>query len=126
MRHPAEYAHGPNIYPAFPPDGWAILQEWGDGYALRHRSGVRVIIDVRFVNDAPWLHVSYSRSSRLPSWEDTRLVKEDFIGDNVAISVLPKGNDYVNIHQFCFHLWHSVAGETCPNFTAEVAGVKSI
>ena len=126
MNHPADYCHGPNIYPDFPPSDWRIQQEWGDGYVLRHRQGLRVIIDVRFVDQEPWLHVSYSRASRLPSWEDTKQVKADFIGDNEAIIVLPKVEDYVNIHQFCLHLWHSVNGQTCPNFTANLAGVKSI
>ncbi len=128
MRHPAEYVRDrKGDYPSFPPQDWRILQEWGDGYALAHKAGIRVLVDVRWVSETEaWLHVSFSRASRLPSWEDTKIVKDAFVGDNVAIICLPKVEDYINIHQFCLHLWHRVNGESCPNFTADIEGVKSI
>lgn len=53
-----------------------------------------------------WLHVSVSRSDRLPNWDELSLVKKVFIGeDRAAVHVLPKASDYVNLHEFCLHLW---------------------
>lgn len=115
-------------YPAFPPKDWEIMQPWGDGYALRERGGLRVLIDVSFkADDRAWLHVSVSRAKYPPSWDDLKRVKRDFIGDqNVAVMVFPAAEDFVNIHPNCHHLWHCVDGETICNFTGEIAGVKSI
>ncbi len=50
----------------FPPEGWEIVQEWGLGYALRHRNGLRVIVDCGLKDDDKfWLHVSFLRALRL-------------------------------------------------------------
>jgi hypothetical protein len=115
-------------YPEFPPSGWEIIQPWGDGYALRERGGLRLLIDCSFKADGKaWLHVSISRKTYLPSWDDMKRVKREFIGDgNVAVMVFPAAADYVNIHPNCHHLWHCVEGETICNFTADLGGVKSI
>lgn len=51
------------------------------------------------------LHVSLSYRGHLPSWEDVRLVKDAFFGDDLdAMMVLPKAADYVNEHPYTFHL----------------------
>jgi hypothetical protein len=126
MKHPADYSHSNNIYPEFPPKGWSIIQDWGDGYALQCKN-LRVIIDVRTLEDnMQWLHVSFSRSSYLPSWDDTKFIKECFIGDNEAIMIFPKQEDYVNIHKFCLHLWSPITFNPIPNFTVDFNGIKSI
>ena len=52
------------------------------------------------------LHISLSRRSRLPSWDDVKRVKEAFLGsEREAYHVLPKQSDYVNLHPYCLHLW---------------------
>lgn len=52
------------------------------------------------------LHVSLSRRSRLPSWEDVKRVKDAFIGpEREAYHVLPKQSDYINLMPYCLHLW---------------------
>lgn len=64
-----------------------------------------------------WVHVSFSRPHKLPSWEDIRRVKDTFIGpERLAIQVFPPEAQYVNIHQTCLHLWHCVDGDPCPDF----------
>lgn len=64
-----------------------------------------------------WLHVSVSRPSRLPSWEDLREVKDTFIGrDRKAIQVLPPASEYVNIHPHVLHLWACVDDDGLPDF----------
>lgn len=64
-----------------------------------------------------WIHVSYSRPTRTPSYWDTVRVKRDFIGDDhKAISVHPAKSEHVSIHPFCLHLWHCVDGDGLPDF----------
>jgi hypothetical protein len=114
----------------FPPADWRILQEWGFGYALQHRNGLRAIIDCsQKEDDRWWVHVSVSRSARMPTHDDMTLVKQAFLGDRYAYAVYPPKSEYVNIHIFCLHLWTLVDGENgrvLPEFAGEVAGIKSI
>lgn len=53
------------------------------------------------------IHVSISRQDRFPSWEEILAVKEHFFGDIDVMMVLPKKEDYVNVHKNCFHLWQT-------------------
>ena len=60
---------------------------------------------------AQWLHVSVSRSDRLPSWIEISKVKDEFIGpDMPAYHCIPRKEDYVNLHRFCMHLWAPISG----------------
>jgi hypothetical protein len=64
-----------------------------------------------------WIHVSVSRPSRLPSWEDLREVKDTFIGrDRKAIQVLPPAAEYINLHSYALHLFHCLDGDPFPDF----------
>lgn len=64
-----------------------------------------------------WVHVSYSRPRRLPSYDDLVLVKERFIGpDRQAISVHPRRDEHVSLHPHCLHLWHCLDGDGLPDF----------
>lgn len=69
--------------------------------------GLVVMTSIATKNDgSKCLHVSLSRKSRLPSWDDVKRVKDAFIGeDKEAYHVLPKKADYINIHPYCLHLW---------------------
>lgn len=86
---------------------------------FRHESGLAVLISAaRYGDGRRWLHVSASRRRQLPTWEDLRMVKDVFIGhDLVALQVLPRAKDYVNIHPHCLHLWASLDGDVTPDFT---------
>jgi len=67
-----------------------------------------------------WLHVSVSRPSRLPTWDDLREVKDTFIGrDRKAIQVLPPAAEYVNIHPNVLHLWACLDDDGLPDFRKE-------
>lgn len=64
-----------------------------------------------------WLHLSFSYSKKIPSWEDTTWVKDKFIGDQLeAIVKIPKRSEYVNVHKFCLHLWCPLSN---PRFTPD-------
>lgn len=79
------------------------------GRTWQTQSGLRVIasLDNTEVHGV-LLHVSLSRNDRLPDWHEIRCIKEAFFGDDIdAMMVLPKKIDYVNQHQYCFHLWET-------------------
>ncbi len=102
------------------PDGWTLVQKGENGVACINKSkGLTVITSIDNELDGKfWLHVSVSRKSRLPSWEDLRYVKDEFIGkDKKAMQVLPPQAEYVNIHDYVLHLWHCIDGDPLPDFT---------
>jgi len=105
----------------FPPKDWTYLQMWGTGYAFGHRNGLRVLIDCsQKADDKWWVHVSVSRAERCPTHSDMSLVKHAFLGDRYAYSVWPPSDGYVNIHQYCLHLWCLVDqydGRLLPEFS---------
>jgi hypothetical protein len=64
-----------------------------------------------------WLHVSVSHPHKLPTWAELKEVKELFIGrDKKAIQILPNEKEYVNMHPYCLHLFHSDE-DGLPDFT---------
>lgn len=64
-----------------------------------------------------WLHVSLSRPTRMPNWNELRRVKDAFVGkDRKAIQVFPKQDEYVNIHPHVLHLFACLEGDPLPDF----------
>ena len=88
----------------------------GDGFGAaiyRNKAqGLLVLVSLSMMeNGEHFLHVSVSRKSRLPSWDDLKRVKNAFIGeDREAVHVLPKQSDYINLHPYCLHLWSEWEG----------------
>jgi hypothetical protein len=77
--------------------------KWGD---------VRVI-----VGQEPGIgwHLSISVPYRNPTWEEIRAARYDFIPDHVTVGmILPPREEYVNLHNSCFHL-HQIQGERLKN-----------
>lgn len=72
-------------------------------------NGLIVIASAGIMEDGKeWLHVSFSRRNRLPTYADLQLVKKEFIGeDKKAVMVFPEKKNYVNINPYCLHLWYS-------------------
>jgi hypothetical protein len=96
------------------PEGWEVIQRWGDGYAVRQkRGGLRVLVDCEPKRDSKeWLHVSVSRANYTPTHDDMAVVKNAFIGeDRYAYSIWPPTDKYVNIHAHCLHLWACMEGD---------------
>lgn len=109
-----------DVIPRVLPDGWQVLQPFGDGNAYQHRAGLRVIVSTAdFPDGRDWMHISVSRKDRLPSWDDLKLVKNTFAGvQRVAYQVIAPADEHVNIHDFCLHLWTPLTGERpLPDFT---------
>ena len=82
-------------------------------------NGLMIIASVgKYEDGLEWLHVSVSRKSRIPSYEDITRVKRDFIGeDRKAITVLPEKKYHVNLHENCLHLFYS-EDNPLPEFSA--------
>ncbi len=111
-----EYDALPKVLPA----GWCeVGRRAADGASYLSQTGLAVIVSAAVEQDGRrWLHVSLSRRSRLPSWDDLKNVKDVFVGrDRTALQVLPPQARYVNIHPHCLHLWCCLDGDVTPDFT---------
>lgn len=82
------------------------------------RAPLHVLMSCKLERDEKrWLHVSVCHQRRLPDWEDLREAKDLFIGrDRVAVQVLPRAAEYVNIHNNVLHLWSCLDGDPVPDF----------
>jgi len=101
------------------PVGFGIVEKYSDAVAMKSTDGLRVIVGAAVELDGKaWLHVSFSRKDKLPSWFDCKRVKSLFIGDDkTALQVFPSSDKYVDIHEHCLHLWHCMDGDVTPDFT---------
>jgi len=64
-------------------------------------------IRVIFSSGEGWEHVSVSRRSRTPSYEDMDKIKREFWSDDLCVMQLHvPTQDHVNCHDYCLHLWH--------------------
>ena len=53
-------------------------------------------------------HISISHQNRLPKWEEVRDARYQFVPKEVTmVMVLPRPEQYVNIHPNCLHLWET-------------------
>lgn len=82
-------------------------------------NGLMIIASAAEYDDGrKWLHVSVSRKSRVPNYDELTRIKRDFIGDDKkAVLVLPEKKNHVNIHDYCLHLFYS-AENPLPEFSA--------
>lgn len=101
------------------PRGWVDVARSQDGRMYRHQAlGLMVICSGAVEEDGRrWVHVSVSRKSRIPSYDDLRVVKHLFIGgDKQAVQLFPPDDRHINLHPFCLHLWHCIDGDGLPDF----------
>lgn len=53
-----------------------------------------------------WEHVSVSTALRCPTWDEMCMVKSLFWDrEDVVVQYHPRESEYVNLHEFCLHLW---------------------
>lgn len=90
--------------------------------------GLRILVSVAVERDAKlWLHVSFSRTSRLPSHDDLRWVKDVFCGtDKTALQVFPPKEQYCNYHPNTLHLFVCLTGVVTPDFRPDPEGMPGI
>lgn len=79
-----------------------------------------------------WEHVSITLSTgkkgkevkRCPTWEEMCYIKNVFFGEEVYVMQFHPGkSDYVNMHEFCLHLWRPT-DQTFPIPHPMLVGVK--
>lgn len=98
---------------------WTIAERTLAGVWLRNTNGLRVYITWCIELDGKrWLHVSLSRASTLPTYDDMCFVKKALIGrDKTAYQLFVPEREHISTHDFCLHLWHCVDGDPLPDFT---------
>ena len=111
------------------PPAWTLVLHSDDG-AMFRRGTIQVILSLAYEQDGKiWKHVSAcdrgGNRYRMPTWEDLKRVKNDFLGENTwAYQVLPPPADYININAAVLHLFALADGAAAlPDFTR---GGKSI
>jgi hypothetical protein len=58
-------------------------------------------------NDGKYWHLSVSNTDRYPSWDELMIFRSVFFDDDMEVfQVLPSIDQYVNVAEHCFHLWH--------------------
>ncbi len=85
-------------------------------------NGMRVLVTCDTINGAEWVHLSVSRRSRTPSYEDLCLVRRIFFReDRPAYHVFPKVDEHRNFHAYCLHLWLPLGADPFPDPLGERA-----
>jgi hypothetical protein len=65
-----------------------------------------------------WIHMSMASPSRLPTWAELVDAKEVFLGrETTAVQVIPPRSKYINLHNFCLHLYMCIDEFPLPDFT---------
>lgn len=58
------------------------------------------------VNPSGWEQVSVSLKNRNPNWDEMCFIKKLFWNkDEVCIQFHPKEEEYVNVFEYCLHIW---------------------
>lgn len=88
------------------PCGWRVVRRGVDGVALRVPGGAHVIASVAEHDGETWAHLSMSKPSGLPRWDELVAVRDALLGPHVeAYQIAPPASRYVNIHPRVLHLW---------------------
>lgn len=123
----AFFPNPPDYWKKIPNAMWLLGMDTDEWSGVWIFDGIMVIASAGTFDGREWLHVSFSRKSRLPDYKDLQLVRKDFIGtDKKAVMVFPEESHYVDIAKNCLHLWYS-AENPLPDFDGYVPGIgKSI
>jgi hypothetical protein len=108
--------------PPFPDNGWPVHRRGEDGWSFFSPGdkGLYVIYSGEIHDGKKWLHVSMSRRSRMPSYDDVQRVRKAFIGIAAQTIMVwpPDGEKYINFHPYCLHLYSCVeGGDGLPDFS---------
>jgi hypothetical protein len=111
----------------------AALGVVGVAGALHHvgiapkTNGLLAIVDELVIDGKLWRHMSVSRRSRTPSHEDMMAAAQAFLDqDAVVLAIYPRRAEWVNLHQFCLHLWQPVGFDPVPDPKLERARAVGI
>ena len=85
------------------------IGEGNNGFFRISRGGV--IFNIQCSDGMGWEHVSVSihNKNRCPTWDEMCMIKDIFWSkDDVVVQYHPAKSQYVNIHQYCLHLWKPI------------------
>ena len=86
--------------------GLPKVQEMTEARGYITDNGLSIICSIDFTDEwGPLKHISISHPKRLPFWHDVVEIKDRLMGDIDAMMVMPKSEDYVNLHNYCFNIW---------------------
>ena len=105
--------------PLILPAGWRSKLFGDAGICYIHDAQRKsVIVSTAILRDGKrWLHFSIAIKDRLPTWDEVVEAKELFLGSDVrALCIFPERSKWVNIHNFCLHLWCCMDGDGLPDF----------
>lgn len=108
----------PRVLPA----SWREVKRVPDGAQYFHAEArLSCILSCAFETDGrAWLHLSVKHQTRIPTWGELRICKEQFLGDREAVQILPPKAKYINIHTHVLHLFallSPTAPTGLPDFT---------
>lgn len=79
-------------------------------FLIKLKTGLMAHI-IASVDGEEWEHVSASNESRCLTWDEMCEVKDLFFdAEECVIQFHPPKSEYVNLHDFCLHLWRPVNG----------------
>lgn len=99
----------------FGPDGWMFDRAEHTG---------RIIVTCAPHEGDDWVHASISYPTRMPQYEDLKMLHQAVFGDSWAYQIFAPSSEHVNIHEFALHLWGRVDGKPgLPNFTDGIGSI---
>jgi hypothetical protein len=72
---------------------------------------VLILLSPPVVEEEMGWHMSISHPERYPSWDEIAKAWYDLVPEadkREGVMILPKREDYVNIHNFCFHIHEQI------------------
>lgn len=112
---------------------WRMIEERKDGAMFMHRIiPLKVIVSINpyteqcWINATEssshkrtWIHASISHETRMPEYEELKMLHNMFIGsERFAYQLFVPTAKHVNCHPRCLHLWARLDGEAVtPDFT---------
>lgn len=58
------------------------------------------------LDDSYGWHMSIAHHKRYPTWDEIAKARYELLPqDRTYVMVLPKPDDYINVHNFCFQVW---------------------
>lgn len=93
-----------------------LLQGRRRAWRVYYKGGVFVILSLdEMYKGEKWDHILIARIDREPSWAEIKEVRYSFFPDDVEVfQILPPKNEYVNVFEYCFHLWHKQGERLTP------------
>lgn len=101
------------------PKNWEVIKDHPCGWMIR-RIELTVMASVAMYGEELdlYLHLSFSRQRRDPTYQDMALVRKLFVKpDQKALMIFPALTDHVNIHAHCLHFYVPIDTDPLPEFS---------